>query len=145
MKIKILLGILALFFIVTLNFFILTPSKPIPIPISYPSQHDYQLEVNQPNKPDKKDMFVLFFTSNSCAPCIKMKKLVWPDDKVQESVSEYNNSPYMLNSSNQGYVDEFDRYNIKYVPTTIITDNEGEELKRSVGYMSVKQLLNFLS
>ena len=144
MKIKILIGILVLFFIVVLNFFVLTPSKPIPIPIAYPSQYNYQLEVNQSNKPDKKDMYVLFFTSSSCVPCIKMKKLVWSDDKVQESVGEYNSSPYMLNSSNHDYIDEFDRYSIKYVPTTIITNDEGEELKRSVGYMSVKQLLNFL-
>ena len=86
MKIKMKLLIVVLIFIIINYMYEVYFNKPeIPIPTSYPSQHDYQLEVNQPNKSDKKDMFVLFFTSNSCAPCIKMKKLVWPDDKVQES------------------------------------------------------------
>jgi thioredoxin-related protein len=94
---------------------------------------------------NKKNMTVLFFTSKGCAPCRKMKKTIWPHESIQVSVSYYNNSPKMLNSSNKDHVSDFNRYKIKFVPTTIIVDKEGKEIKRSVGYIGVKKLLEFLN
>ena len=142
-KIKLLISLLACLVIgICVKCFF--KQKSIPIPISYPSRYNYRLEVNQPIISDKLEMSVLFFTSDSCAPCVKMKRLVWPDEKVKKSVEEYNNSPYILNSSNEKDIGDFDRYTIKYVPTTIIADREGEEIKRSVGYMDIKQILKFL-
>jgi len=73
-----------------------------------------------------------------------MKKLVWPDPAVQIAVGEYDESPVTVNSSNPEDETKFNDYHIKYVPTIIIVDEEGEELKRSTGYMDVDQLVNFL-
>ena len=96
-------------------------------------------------KSKKKNMVVLFFTSQGCVPCKKMKQLVWPHQSIQVSVSDYYKSPKMLNSSNETHIGDFYRYKIEAVPTTIIIDKEGEEIKRYVGYMDVKQLLDFLN
>ena len=117
-------------------------TQPIPIPLYTPPSREVasfeHYEVN------KKTNQVLFFTSNSCRPCAKMKKLVWPDPAVQTAVGEYDESPVTVNSSNPEDEAKFNDYHIKYVPTIIIVDEEGEELKRSTGYMDVNQLVNFL-
>ena len=144
MKVKILFA-LVVFLTITIGIRYLFINKSIPIPVSYPSQYNYHLEISQEIVSDKIEMSVLFFTSNNCAPCIKMKKLVWSDEKVEKSVGEYNKSPHILNSANQKDIDSFATHSIKYVPTTIIIDSDGEEVKRSVGYMGIQKLLDFLN
>ena len=90
-------------------------------------------------------MLVLFFTSPTCVPCVKMKKSVWPHPAVTTVLTEYKNSPKILDSANENDVNQFYRYNIEYVPTTIIVDYEGLENKRYVGYMDVETLVEFLN
>jgi len=92
----------------------------------------------------KETMQVLFFTSDNCPPCLRMKKNVWPNAEVQRSIKQYHCSPRMLNSSNEKDLVYFKHYNIRYIPTTIICDRYGGELKREVGYVSVKEMLHFL-
>tara|TARA_R110002020_G_scaffold266867_2_gene481893 strand:- start:246 stop:404 length:159 start_codon:yes stop_codon:yes gene_type:complete len=50
----------------------------------------------------------------------------------------------MLNSSDEKDLVYFKHYNIRYIPTTIICDRYGGELKREVGYVSIKEMLHFL-
>ena len=114
------------------------------LPVVYPSHYKNKIEVSHCSVTDKKEMEVLFFTATGCMPCAKMKKNVWPHKSIQLAVSEYSNSPKTLNADDEKYIDDFKRYKIEGVPTTIIVYNEGEEIKRSVGYMNVQQLLNFL-
>ena len=90
-------------------------------------------------------MSVLFFTSPTCVPCVKMKKSVWPHPAVTTVLTEYKNSPQILDSANENDVNQFYRYDIEYVPTTIIVDYEGLEDKRYVGYMGVETLVEFLN
>ena len=90
-------------------------------------------------------MLVLFFTSPTCVPCAQMKKSVWPHPKVIAVLKTYKNSPKILDSANENDVNQFYRYNIEYVPTTIIVDHKGLEDKRYVGYMGVETLIEFLN
>ena len=94
------------------------------------------------NKTIQSDKSVLFFTSRSCSPCQKMKSVVWPDKDVKEAVAEYDSSPQMFIDENNE--EEFYKYEIKYVPTTIIINSKGREIKRFVGFMNVEKLLEFL-
>ena len=87
---------------------------------------------------------ILFFTSPSCRPCMKMKKDVWPNSKVKKKAAEYLDSPEIIDAGLEKDAATFDAYKIKYLPTTVIIDSEGSEIRRYVGYMSVEQLLNFL-
>ena len=89
-------------------------------------------------------MSVLFFTSPTCSPCVQMKKSVWPHPAVTAALTAYKNSPKILDSANETDANQFYRYNIKYVPATIIVDHEGLEDKRYVGYMDVETLVEFL-
>ena len=87
---------------------------------------------------------VLFFTSPSCGPCMKMKNTVWTNDQVKERISEYLDSPSMIDTSIKQNDDKFTQYKIKYLPTIIMIDDEGDEIRRNVGFMDVDELLNFL-
>ena len=87
---------------------------------------------------------VLFFTSPSCGPCMKMKNTVWTNDQVKERIAEYLDSPLIIDTSIKQNNDKFTQYKIKYLPTIIMIDDEGDEVKRNVGFMDVDELLNFL-
>jgi len=87
---------------------------------------------------------VLFFTSPSCGPCMRMKNTVWTNDQVKERIAEYLDSPSMIDTSIKQNDDKFTHYKIKYLPTIIMIDDEGDEIKRNVGFMDVDELLNFL-
>ena len=87
---------------------------------------------------------VLFFTSPSCGPCMRMKNTVWTNDQVKERIAEYLDSPSMIDTSIKQNDDKFTQYKIKYLPTIIMIDDEGDEIKRNVGFMDVDELLNFL-
>ena len=88
---------------------------------------------------------VLFFTSPSCGPCMKMKNTVWTNDQVKERIAEYLDSPSMIDTSIKENDAKFTQYKIKYLPTIIMIDAEGDEVKRNVGFMDVDELLNFLN
>ena len=88
---------------------------------------------------------VLFFTSPSCGPCMKMKNTVWTNDQVKERIAEYLDSPLIIDTSIKQNDDKFTQYKIKYLPTIIMIDAEGYEVKRNVGFMDVDELLNFLN
>ena len=66
-------------------------------------------------------------------PCNK------PTDFAEEN-AEFRKEVEILKLSKR-----YDSYKIKYLPTTIIIDSEGSEIRRYVGYMDVEQLLNFLN
>ena len=87
---------------------------------------------------------VLFFTSPSCGPCMRMKNTVWTNDQVKERIAEYLDSPSIIDTSIKQNDDKFTQYKIKYLPTIIMIDDEGDEIKRNVGFMDVDELLNFL-
>ena len=90
-------------------------------------------------------MSILFFTSDYCIPCQKMKKNVWTSPKVQKEVNKYHNSPWILNASEPDNAEIFHQYDIEYVPTTIVIYNKGKEHKRYIGYMGVIELLIFIN
>ena len=98
-------------------------------------------KVKHTNKSTKS---ILFFTSDYCIPCAKMKQYVWPNSKVERVVNTYHNSPWIFNGSEPDDTAYFHKYNIEFVPTTMIVDYNKKEIKRYVGYMSVTELLMFL-
>ena len=105
--------------------------------------------LNQPMWIEWKDVDtntnqVLFFTSPSCGPCMRMKNTVWTNDQVKERIAEYLDSPSIIDTSIKQNDDKFTQYKIKYLPTIIMIDDEGDEVKRNVGFMDVDELLNFL-
>ena len=73
-----------------------------------------------------------------------MKNTVWTNDQVKQRIAEYLDSPSIIDTSIKSNEDKFTQYKIKYLPTIIMIDDEGDEVKRNVGFMDVDELLNFL-
>lgn len=106
--------------------------------------HSLLIEEEKTQHINRSTKSVFFFTSDYCIPCIKMKKTVWTNSKVQTAINTYYNSPWMFNGSEPDDANKFYEYNIEYVPTTLVIDHNKKEVKRHVGYMKVDELLEFL-
>ena len=81
-------------------------------------------------------MKVLKFAASWCQPC-KMLSRVFEDasDKITTHVEEVDIDANMALAK---------QYGIRGVPTLVIVDDEGKEVKRQSGMMTEAQLLEFL-
>lgn len=85
-------------------------------------------------------MKVLKFYSNTCGPCKVLER------NLKEAGIEYEDIDVM----DPGIIDELDDdvdlleyYHIKAVPTLVIIDARGNEIKRNVGILPVDKLKEF--
>lgn len=76
---------------------------------------------------------VLFFKTNACGVCRKMEPFV-EDFDVQ--IINLNFGP------NRGYVE---KYGLHSVPTTIVLDDNGNEIKRKTGGMTKQDFEQFIA
>lgn len=81
-------------------------------------------------------MQLLKFQASWCQPCNMLSK-------AMESIDHP-----LVESRQEIDIDEdtekVKQYNIRGVPTLILIDDEGKEVKRQSGYMSESQILKFL-
>ena len=84
-------------------------------------------------------MKILKFYSNTCGPCKVLER------NLKEAGIEYEDIDVM----DPGIIDELDDvdlleyYHIKAVPTLVIIDSQGNEIKRNVGILPVDKLKEF--
>jgi len=82
-------------------------------------------------------MKVLKFSASWCGPCKSLSEIIEKaGDKITVPVEEIDID------SNMNKVEE---YGIRSVPTLILLDNAGIEMKRNAGTLSEKDLLQFLT
>jgi len=81
-------------------------------------------------------MKVLKFYAEWCGPCKAMTQIIKnAGDKVTIPVEEINIDQELMTSV---------EYGIRSIPTMVILDENGTEVKRHVGAMNESQLLEFL-
>lgn len=86
---------------------------------------------------------ILFFTGKWCVPCRIMKRNVWADDLVADTVNA-NFVPVMIDVDDPGAADAVRRYSVGSTPKTVITDPEGNVLRQKEGGMSKMEFLGLL-
>ena len=83
-------------------------------------------------------MKVYKFYAEWCQPCKMLSKVIEDaKDKIDSSVEliEFDIDAEMMTAVN---------YNVRGVPTMVIVDDAGKEIKRQTGYMNEEKLLDFL-
>jgi thiol-disulfide isomerase/thioredoxin len=92
----------------------------------------------------KSEYSVIVFSATWCDPCQRMKRNVWPKDRIKAQLRKYNGKKAWFQDSSRDKA-IFKKYGVSVVPTTIILDSKGKSVKRATGYMTVDQLEAFLS
>jgi thioredoxin 1 len=81
-------------------------------------------------------MKVLKFYADWCGPCKGLSMVIkGAGDKITVPIDEVNIDNELMTSV---------EYGVRSVPTMILIDEHGTELKRMVGAMNEEQLLDFL-
>ncbi len=86
---------------------------------------------------------IMFFTAKWCVPCRIMKRSVWADEQV-EAVIKTGFAAVMIDLDDLNSADTVSRNRIGATPTTIVTDSQGNVLKRVEGGMSKAEFLRLL-
>ena len=78
---------------------------------------------------------ILYFSAPWCGPCKVMSPLMEQMAKQGKIKMKKVNVDYDASLSQQ--------YNIKSIPTMVLTDLDGNEINRKTGLMSEQQILNW--
>ena len=81
-------------------------------------------------------MKILKFSSATCMPCKQMAKVIDElDDDTKSLFEEY---------TSENDITKFMEFNVRSVPTLIVVDELGNELRRSAGMLQRDGLLEFI-
>ena len=89
-------------------------------------------------KSQEKKVEILYFGAEWCAPCKKMKEL-FKDEEIKNLLDKYDFKMYDYDRD----ADLAKKYNVQYLPTTIIKSGESILYRRS-GYISKDNLKEIL-
>ena len=87
---------------------------------------------------------ILFFTGEWCSPCRIMKRTVWADQEVENTVNA-RFIPVMIDVDNPKSASISKRYHVVATPTTIITDSHGTAANGAMGGIGKSEFLGLLS
>ncbi|MFT7463069.1 MAG: thioredoxin 1 [Pseudohongiellaceae bacterium] len=103
---------------------------------------DFTVAQQQAEETDQP--IILFFTGKWCSPCQIMKRQVWADDQVMNTVNAAF-IPVTIDVDNPNSIKILRRYGVGGTPATIITDSAGNILQQEFGGMSKAGFLNLLA
>jgi thioredoxin 1 len=111
------------------------PSNRIVWAANYTTAHQQAVESDKP--------IILFFTAKWCSPCRIMKRNVWADEQVMNTVNSAF-IPVTIEVDDPVSAAALSRYRIGVTPTTIITDPQGKVLARIEARMDKTNFLELL-
>ena len=97
-----------------------------------------QHQATQSGKP-----IIIFFTGKWCVPCKIMKRQVWADDQVMNTVNAAF-IPVTIDVDDPDNAAVLVRYNVGVTPITIVTDPNGNALQWRVGGIGKSEFLELL-
>lgn len=101
---------------------------------------DYDEALDRAKKLDQP--VLIDFAASWCVPCVMMDKHVWPEDAVQEILAS-NVVPLRIDMDATSATRLVEKYKVEFVPTILLIDADGKELKRE-GFLDVEPLLEMI-
>lgn len=83
------------------------------------------------------------FTASWCPPCRVMERDVWPDPAVRQAIAA-RVVPLQLDIDLPGSAAAAQRYGIRYIPTIVLVDGQGNPLART-GFLDAGDLTEFIT
>lgn len=85
------------------------------------------------------------FYADWCIPCKELDGMTFPDPKVIEESKRFNCYKADMTKSISSEVEQLrNKFNIVGVPTVIIINSKGEEVKRITGFVKAEEFLKYL-
>lgn len=103
----------------------------------------WNYDLNSAIKTAQKSNMLLFvdFYSDSCQYCKELDEKTYPDQRVQQTMA---NKYVAVKINVDKNPDLASKYGIYGLPTLVIMDSNGNEIKRVEGYQTPSQLLSIL-
>lgn len=102
-------------------------------------------EVALTNSKNENQKIILDFYADWCIPCKELDALTFSNERVIEKSKEFAVFKVDMTKSLAPEVDKLRKeFNIIGVPTVIIIDSEGNEIKRITGFVPADEFLNLL-
>ncbi len=111
------------------------PSNDIDWADSFTAAQEQAVESEKP--------MLLFFTGEWCSPCQIMKRQVWADEQVKDTIHAAL-IPVTIDVDDPSAAEILGRYGVGATPTTILTDSAGNVLQHEVGGLSKAGFLDWL-
>lgn len=89
-------------------------------------------------------LLLVDFYATWCGPCNKMFKEVLSQDVVIDFINN-NYVAYKVDIDKESSSDLEKKYGLKYVPTFIVANHDGEEIDRMIGFKPVELFLETLT
>ncbi len=88
----------------------------------------------------------IYFSADWCMPCIQMEKYFFPSNAFKKFVKKYSLSLllYDMNQDNLEGEKIYEKYFVHGLPTIIVTDRQGNELDKVLGFRSTEQTIEEL-
>lgn len=86
---------------------------------------------------------ILFFTGTWCVPCRIMKREVWADAQVEETVNAHFTA-VIVDVDDPQAAETIRRYQVGATPVTIVVDQDGNVLERADGRIDKEAFLEML-
>lgn len=99
-------------------------------------------EIKQQALKENKNIMVLFGAS-WCVPCQKMEHDTLFSMRSKNALESQNLLFIKIDVEKNQKIS--DNYNIKSLPTSIIIDGSGKEIKRKSGFMNVRDFVNWIT
>lgn len=118
-------------------------SSPAAAQLSLKWEDDFNVALKRA-KAEKKQVF-LDVWAEWCGPCMFMKEKIFPTPKAMESLNSYIPTALMIQNRqrvpNPANMAVADKYKVEGLPTLLILDENGKELKRFVGAFQTPEAL----
>jgi thiol:disulfide interchange protein DsbD len=112
---------------------------------SSPNWQKYSQEVYEQSLQNDKPVVVDFY-ADWCIPCKELDAMTFSDPDVIEKMKEFDNYKVDMTKTMSDRTERIrNKFDIVGMPTVILINSKGEEVKRITGFVNAEEFLSYLN